>query len=580
MRYIFGEYCLDTQRYELHRGRVPIALRPKVYQVLAYLLTHYDRVVLKQELLEHVWPGQFVGDAALNSYIMDIRKALGDDGYSQRLLRTVRGRGYRVVAPVEVQDPAPAAPPSRVVHAPTVETAAYTSPLLAVPAEPLPEANPTAPAEPYAEGEHKLVTILCGTLAEAPALATRLGPERWYRLLQTVVDLAQEVLQHYAGTLTLATNDGFTALFGMPVSQEDHARRAVLAAIELRQRLQDAPALRVQLAGDLLTLGMGLHSGLVVVGGLGQDPQWLDTAVGVPLHIATRLPQQAAPRMILLSAATYHLVRADVQAAPYGTLTLDGQPRPVSVYVVQGLLRRQAGVVGRGPRAQSPFVGRERELALLQDHLAAAMAGQGQVIGVVGESGMGKTRLLAEFCRRVPRTQVTVYEGRCLSYGQATPYLPVRDLVRQVCGLMEGVEMAGHVAAVQQRLHESGITAEEDVALLLQLLDLPVAPEGLARLSVEARQVRTFALLRHLILDAAQRQPLVLIVENLHWSDPTSEAWLASLVERLAGAAVLWGPIGRGISPPGGRTRRRRRSLCRPCAPRTVGPWSRRCWVP
>ena len=111
MRYLFGDYCLDTQRYELHRGSVPIPLRPKMYRVLAYLLMHYDRVVLKQELLEHVWPGQSVGDAALNSYIMDIRTALGDDGYGQRLLRTVRGRGYRFVVPVEVQDPAPAAPP-------------------------------------------------------------------------------------------------------------------------------------------------------------------------------------------------------------------------------------------------------------------------------------------------------------------------------------------------------------------------------------------------------------------------------------------------------------------------------------
>src|SRR5215475_7313196 len=118
MHYLFGDYCLDTQRYELHRGRVPIPLRPKVYQVLAYLLMHHDRVVLTQELLEHVWPGQFVGDAALHSYIMAIRKALGDDGSGQRLVRTVRGRGYRVVAPVEVLDPALLAPPSPVVHAP------------------------------------------------------------------------------------------------------------------------------------------------------------------------------------------------------------------------------------------------------------------------------------------------------------------------------------------------------------------------------------------------------------------------------------------------------------------------------
>ena len=113
--------------------------------------------------------------------------------------------------------------------------------------------------------EHKLVTILCGGLAEAPALAARLGPERWYRLLQSVVGLTQEVLQHYAGTLTLATSDGFTAVFGAPVAQEDHARRAVLAALELRQRLQDAPALQTQDTGGGLRLGMGLHAGLVVV---------------------------------------------------------------------------------------------------------------------------------------------------------------------------------------------------------------------------------------------------------------------------------------------------------------------------
>jgi predicted ATPase len=152
---------------------------------------------------------------------------------------------------------------------------------------------------------------------------------------------------------------------------------------------------------------------------------------------------------------------------------------------------------------------------------------------------MGKTRLLAEFCRRSLGNQMAVYAGQCLSYGQVTPYLPVRDLVRQLCRLAEGAEMAEHATAVQQRLHDSDITSEDDVALVLQLLDLPVAAEALAGLSPAACQVRTFALLRHLVLAAAQQQPLILVVENLHWSDPTSEAWLASLVERLSGSAVL-----------------------------------------
>ena len=450
---------------------------------------------------------------------------LQDEATAPRFIETVSGRGYRFIAAVSAMPPplpVPEVPPQPLHSAPLASAAPQSSPTTVVLAE-----------------EYKLVTILCGALAEAPALAARLGPERWYRLLQTVVGLAQEVVQHYAGTLTLATSEGFTAVFGAPVAQEDHARRAVLAALDLRQRLHASPALHAQLAGGVLAFSMGLHSGLVVVGGLGQDPQRLATAVGAPLHVATRLQQQAAPGTILLSAATYALVHAEVHAEPCGTLTLDGPSSPAPVYTVQGLLRRHAGVSGRGPRAASPFVGRERELALLHDCLAAVRTGQGQVVGLVGEPGMGKTRLVTEFCRSLAGQAVTVVVGQCLSYGQATPYLPVRDILRQVCGLAEGDAAAVHMAAVQHRLHASGMTAEEDVALLLQLLDLPVAPECLARLSPEARQVRTFALLRHLVVHAAQPQPLVLVVENVHWIDPTSAAWLLSLVERLAGAAIL-----------------------------------------
>ena len=523
----FGPFALDGTDDGLWRGPERCKLTAKAEAVLRYLVAHPGRLVRKADLLATVWPDVHVSDWVLTTCIREIRHVLGDVARAPQYIATVHRQGYRFIAPVTVV----ATPPPLSIPA--------VSPQPPHAAPPACEASQSAPTATALEEEHKLVTILCGALAEAPALAARLGPERWYRLLQTVVGLIQEVLQHYAGTLTLATSDGFTAVFGAPVAQEDHARRAVLAALELRQRLQDAPALHTQLTGGVLTLGMGLHAGLVVVGGLGQAPQRLATAVGAPLHIATRLQQQAAPGTILLSAATYQLVHAEVQAAPCGTLAMDGQPTPMSVYAVQGLLRRHAGVAGRGPRAVSPFVGRERELALLQDYLAAARGGQGQVVGVVGAPGIGKTRLLTEFCRSVPGNQVTVYEGRCLSYGQGTPYLPVRDLVRQVCGLAEGAERAEHTAAVQQRLHASGMTAEDDVALLLQLLDLPVAPECLARLSPEARQVRTFALLRHLVLDAAQRQPLVLVVENLHWSDPTSEAWLASLVERLPEAAVL-----------------------------------------
>jgi hypothetical protein len=356
-------------------------------------------------------------------------------------------------------------------------------------------------------------------------------------LLQTVVGWAQEVIQSYDGTLTLPTSEGFTVVFGAPVAQEDHARRAVLAAWELHQRLRQLPALRAQSPGGRLACCMGLHSGRVVVGRLGQASQHGDMAVGAPFHVATRLQQQAAPGTTLLSAA------------------LEGQPIPLPVYTVQGLRGRHAGVMGRGPRTGSPFVGRARELALLHDCLAAVRTGQGQVVGLVGEPDLGKTRLVTEFCRSLAGQEVTVVVGQCLSYGQATPYLPVRDILRQVCGFAEGDAAVVQTAAVQHQLHASGITAEEDVALLLHLLDLPVALECLERLSPEARQVRTFALLRHLVVHAAQPQPWYWWWRICTGSTPTSAAWLLSLVERLAGAAILLvGPVGRGCHCPGART--------------------------
>jgi predicted ATPase/class 3 adenylate cyclase len=523
----FPPFHLDLTTESLWYGSQSLPLRPKAWALLRYLVENSPRLITQAELLEAIWQREYVSDGLLRGSIRELRRVLQDEATAPRFIETVSGRGYRFIAPVTgVATPTPL-------------------PVLEVPPQPLHSA-PLASADPQSSPktvvlaeEYKLVTILCGALAEAPALAARLGPERWYRLLQTVVGLAQEVGQHYAGTLTLATGEGFTAVFGAPVAQEDHARRAVLAALELRQRLHASPALHAQLAGGALAFSMGLHSGLVVVGGLGQDPQRLATAVGTPLHVATRLQQLAAPGTILLSAATYALVHAEVHAEPCGTLTLDGPSSPAPVYTIQGLLGRHAGVSGRGPRAASPFVGRARELALLHDCLAAVRTGQGQVVGLVGEPGMGKTRLVTEFCRSLAGQAVTMVVGQCLSYGQATPYLPVRDILRQVCGFVEGDDTSMHAAAVRHRLHASGMSAEEDVALLCQLLDFPVAPACLERLTPQARQARTFALLRHLILHAAQQQPLVLVVESLHWSDVTSAAWLMSLVERLAGAAVL-----------------------------------------
>jgi class 3 adenylate cyclase/DNA-binding winged helix-turn-helix (wHTH) protein/tetratricopeptide (TPR) repeat protein len=552
MRYSFGDYVLDTQRHEVHHAGMPITLRRKVFQVLVYLVAHRDRVVPKQELLESLWPGQFVGEAALTSCIQAVRRALGERGRTHRFLRTLHGQGYRFVGVVEVRDPV-RMDDTTVAALPTTGTLPPLAPRggegrgegetptarHAPHPGPLPEGERVlrevpSPCAHVSDGEHKQVTVLCGALAEAPTLAAQLGPEAMHYLMHGVLALAQDTVQRYEGTLTQVSGDGFLALFGAPVAQEDHARRAVLAGLELRQRLCVPHAVRGQPHG--VAVRLALHTGPVVVGPLVSAPQLPYIAAGDTLQVATRLQQQATPNTLLVSSTTYALVQNEVQGE---ALSLNGLSTPEPAYAIRSLLRRRAGVPRRGARPLSSFVGRAQELALLHERLAQAVDGQGQVIGIAGEPGMGKSRMLAEFGHSLRGRSITYSEGHCLAYGSTTTYLPVRNLLRQLWGLPETAPMTAIIATVRQRLREAGLASEDEALLLLQLLDVPMDPEPSAALDLPMCKARTFAMLWQVIRHAGRRQPLVLAMENLHWIDPTSEEWLAALVERLADMPVL-----------------------------------------
>jgi hypothetical protein len=229
----------------------------------------------------------------------------------------------------------------------------------------------------------------------------------------------------------------------------------VLAALDLQQRLHQPPPPGLPALDAALAVRMGVDSGLVVVGALGSAAHGQVAAVGAPSQGALRLQQQAAPGTLLVSAATYRLVQEEVSGTPCGSLVLEGSP-PQPVYTIQGVRQRRAGVPQRPLRSGSPFVGRQRELALLHDRLEAVRTGAGQVVSLVGPPGIGKTRLLMEFGRSLAPDQVTWYNGQCLAYGQAVPYLPVRDLVQQVCALGAGEARETHKVAVRQRLAALG----------------------------------------------------------------------------------------------------------------------------
>ena len=428
MIYVFGDYALDTHLYELRHGGKPCPLGPQVFNVLAYLMAHRDRVVTKEELIAHLWPAHCVSDGTVHQHVTAARKATGDSGRQQRIIKTLRSRGYRFIAPVQILDEE-----ARGRDGPGAsEVAPHGARQMW---QPPAEAPPTLPGAFM--GERKLVTVLCGTLANAVPLVERLGLEALPRLRQALLDLVHHEVQPYQGTLQAVGHDSFLVLFGVPVALEDHARRAVLAGLALQRRLHQPftdPGTQEDIAFEVC---LGVHTGAVMVGSTPSDAQQPPTVVGEVMHLVARLQQLAAPGMLLGSADTLHWLHGEVSSDACGSIAIPGWPEPLEAYTIHALGPWRAPLGWRTGRTLSPFVGREREMAVLDALLDRAVQGQGHVVGIMGEPGMGKSRLLYECVQHLASQTVTYAEGQCLSYGSATPYLPVLDLLRRLCGITD-----------------------------------------------------------------------------------------------------------------------------------------------
>jgi class 3 adenylate cyclase/tetratricopeptide (TPR) repeat protein len=391
------------------------------------------------------------------------------------------------------------------------------------------------------EGEHKQVTVLFCDLSGSTTLAEALGPEDMHDLLNQFFELALEQVHRFEGTINQFLGDGFMALFGAPLALERHERHAVLAAQALRQRLHERFGETGQRPGVPAVVGrMGVNTGLVVVGKIGDNLRMDYTALGDTTNVAARLQTLAEPGAILISDSTYRRVQSIVEVEPLGPVTLRGKTSSVAVYQLNRLKATRSPLAGAPNAPLTPFVGREAELALLDSALLDVERGRSQAIGILGEPGMGKTRLLLEFRRRLEARSVTFLEGQCLSYGSGIPYLPVLDLVRANCRL-EQFETPEEVATkVRAAITEVGLDPQTSAPPLLHLLGVQGdGDERLARHSPESIKAATFETLRQLCLRGSRMRPLVLLVEDLHWIDQTSEEFLASLADSLIGSAIL-----------------------------------------
>jgi class 3 adenylate cyclase len=387
------------------------------------------------------------------------------------------------------------------------------------------------------EGERKQVTVLFCDLATSTAIAEKVGAENMHTLLNRFFELALNEVHRYEGTINQFLGDGFMALFGAPISHEDHARRGVLSALSLQRTLKEADLGKPY--GVECVFRMGLNSGLVVVGSIGDNLRMDYSAIGDTTNLASRLQQLADPGDILINETTVRLVEGYIRLEPLQPVAVKGRTEPVTIYKVVGTLPRRSPVVSRGERTLSQFVGRERELANLEELFAQVESGQGQVVGIAAEAGQGKSRLLYEFRQRLQDKRVTYLEGRCLSYGASIPYHPFIDVLRNNCGIGETDSPGTIIDKVRLALQEVGMDAEESAPYLLQLLGVKEGTASITVLTPEAVRTRTFDTFRQMSLQGSQRRPLIFEIEDLHWIDKTSEDYLAALVENLVGAPIL-----------------------------------------
>jgi class 3 adenylate cyclase/tetratricopeptide (TPR) repeat protein len=388
------------------------------------------------------------------------------------------------------------------------------------------------------EGERKQVTVLFCDLVGSTALAERVGPETMHLLLNQFFELALREVHRYEGTINQFLGDGFMALFGAPITHEDHPRRAVLAALGLRKRLEERRAEMEDLHGVALQVRMGLNTGWVVVGGIGDHLRKDYTAIGDTTNLAARLQQLAEPGAILVSEATSRFLQG-VQMKILEPVHVKGKEAPVKAYEVLSAGAVQSEEAVLGAMSRTPFVGRRREMAVLEELLERAEKGQGQVLGIAGEAGAGKSRLLYELRRRLWNQPPLWLAGRCLSYGGFTPYMPLLYMLRNEWGIGDADGSAVVAAKAAEGLRKGGMNEAEVLPYFLRLLGEEDATGGLAELSPQALQVRTFALLRQLLLNAGQGRLVVLEIEDLHWIDETSEELLAYLVEGLVASRML-----------------------------------------
>jgi class 3 adenylate cyclase/tetratricopeptide (TPR) repeat protein len=389
------------------------------------------------------------------------------------------------------------------------------------------------------EGERKQVTVLFADIKGSLELLTDRDPEEARKLLDPVLERMMEAVHRYEGTVNQVMGDGIMALFGAPLAHEDHAVRACYAALAMQQAIRRYTAEVRRAHGIEVQVRVGLNSGEVVVRAIGSDLRMDYSAVGQTTHLAARMEQLATPGSTRLTGETLRLAEGFVQVVPIGPVPVKGMASPVEVFELEGPSATRTRLMAAAARGLTRFVGRSHELDRLRHALDRARDGRGQVVAVVGEPGVGKSRLLWEFIHSHRTQEWLVLESSSVSYGKASAYLPVIDL----CKSYFRIEPRDEARSIREKVTGKLMTLDESLRALVpafvSLLETPSDDPAWEALDPGQRRRRTVDGLRRMLLRESQIQPLCLVFEDLHWVDAESQALLDALVEGLPTARIL-----------------------------------------
>jgi class 3 adenylate cyclase/tetratricopeptide (TPR) repeat protein len=389
------------------------------------------------------------------------------------------------------------------------------------------------------EGERKQVTVLFADLKGSMELLADRDPEEARKLLDPVLERMMEAVHRYEGTVNQVMGDGIMALFGAPVAHEDHGVRACYAALDMQAAIRRYADEVLRTHGIKPQIRVGLNSGEVVVRAIGSDLHMDYTAVGQTTHLAARMEQLATPDTVLLTAGTLRLAEGFIAVKPLGPVPVKGLDVPVDVYELTGPGPLRSRLHAAAARGLTRFVGRDVEIEQLREALGRAAEGDGQLVAVVGQPGVGKSRLVWEVIHSQRTLGWLILQAGSVSHGKGTPYLPVVDLLKGYLEIGDRDEPRAIRGKVTGKLLALDRALESTLPAFLALLDVPVEDRRWEVLDPPQRRLRTLDAVRRLLLRESQVQPLLVVFEDLHWIDAETQSALERLVESLPAARIL-----------------------------------------